>query len=131
MSYAEQRVILDADSHLMETPEFLDGYAEPDVVERFRTSPFVRGSRSFIDDGRRRAEARRADPDAAEAGDARVMADKGWLAMGGFDPNERSHVLDLLGFRGQLVFATAASAFLFAGSDAELLYDASRAQNLA
>ena len=37
------------------------------------------------------------------------MQDKGWMAMGGFDPLERSRVLDLLGFHGQLVFATFAT----------------------
>ena len=36
--------------------------------------------------------------------------DKGWMAMGGFDPAERSRVLDLLGFHAQLVFATFATA---------------------
>ena len=31
------------------------------------------------------------------------MQDKGWFAMGGFETTERSRVLDLLGFDGQLV----------------------------
>jgi len=56
------------------------------------------------------AEARRADPAAAAEAEARFMADKGWMAMGGFDPAERSRVLDLLGFDGQLVFATFATS---------------------
>jgi predicted TIM-barrel fold metal-dependent hydrolase len=58
------------------------------------------------------------------------MRDKGWLAMGAFDPVERSRVLDLLGFGGQLVFATFAST-MFAGRDLDRLYAGSAAQNRA
>jgi len=44
------------------------------------------------------------DPDrpavAAKAEEA-LRADKGWMAMGGFDPTERNRVLDLLDFQGR------------------------------
>ena len=56
--------------------------------------------------------------------------DKGWNAMGAFDPAERSHVLDLFGFEGQLVFATFATA-QFVGKDQDLLYAGSAAHNHA
>src|SRR4030095_6137424 len=70
-----------------------------------------------------------ATPAAAPAEEG-LMGDKGWLAMGAFDPHERSHVLDLLGFDGQLVFATFATA-LFAGHDVDRLYAGASAQNRA
>jgi len=50
--------------------------------------------------------------------------------MGAFDPTERSRVLDLFGFEGQLVFATFATA-RFAGKDEDRLYAGSAAQNKA
>ena len=58
------------------------------------------------------------------------MQDKGWHAMGAFDPTERSRVLDLLGVEGQLVFATFATA-RFVGKDEDRLYAGSSAQNKA
>ena len=58
------------------------------------------------------------------------MHDKGWHAMGAFDPVERSRVLDLLGVEGQLVFATFATA-RFTGKDEDRLYAGSSAQNKA
>ena len=45
-------------------------------------------------------------------------------------PEERSRVLDLLGFEGQLVFATFATS-MFTGSDLDRLYAGSAAQNRA
>ena len=58
------------------------------------------------------------------------MRDKGWQAMGAFDPEERSRVLDLLGVDAQLVFATFATA-RFVGKDEDRLYAGSSAQNRA
>ena len=60
----------------------------------------------------------------------RLLRDKGWYAMGAFDPVERSRVLDLLGVDGQLVFATFATA-RFTGKDEDRLYAGSSAQNKA
>ena len=62
--------------------------------------------------------------------EARLLTDKGWQAMGAFDPAERSEVLDLFGFAGQLVFATFATA-MFTGRDVDLHYAGSAAHNRA
>jgi uncharacterized protein len=80
----------------------------------------------------------------AARAEERLMQDKGWMAMGGFDPAERSRVLDLLGFDGQLVFATFATAMFNLprgihrytdqeqlSADLDLLYAGCRAQNKA
>jgi uncharacterized protein len=77
-----------------------------------------------------KADGRRSDPVMAARADERLMQDKGWDALGGFDPEERSRALDLLGFGAQLVFATFATA-MFAGRDLDRLYAGSRAQNRA
>jgi predicted TIM-barrel fold metal-dependent hydrolase len=80
----------------------------------------------------------------AALAEERLLDDKGWMAMGGFDPSERSRALDLLGFDGQLVFATFATAMFSLprsvrryddtaelNRDLDLLYAGCRAQNRA
>ena len=34
MSYADERMIFDADSHLMELPDYLREFADPDIRDR-------------------------------------------------------------------------------------------------
>jgi predicted TIM-barrel fold metal-dependent hydrolase len=129
MGYAGDRRILDADSHLMELPGFLDEYIEPDLLERLRNREMA-GFGPLLDKAVGHAWARRADPTRAALAEERLMVDKGWLAMGAFDSEERSRVLDLLGFDGQLVFPTFAAA-MFVGRDLDRLYGGSRALNRA
>jgi predicted TIM-barrel fold metal-dependent hydrolase len=129
MTYAGTRTILDADSHVMELADFLDDHIDPDHRDRLRR----RGMDALapvLDSATQRAEARRSDPAVALAAEERMMIDKGWNALGAFDPVERTRVLDLLGFDGQLVFATFASA-MYAGRDVGRLYAGSAAQNKA
>ena len=129
MTYAGTREILDADSHVMELDGFLDPFIEPELRDRLRRHS-VEALRPVLDEATRLAVARRADPRKAAEAEERLLRDKGWYAMGAFDPQERSRVLDLFDFRGQLVFATFAST-LFSGRDLDRLYAGSRAQNLA
>src|SRR4029450_4604739 len=58
MSYAGDRRILDADSHLMELPGFLDPYIEPELVERLRGRE-MEALAAVLDQAVARAEARR------------------------------------------------------------------------
>ncbi|HEV3452627.1 MAG TPA: amidohydrolase family protein [Acidimicrobiia bacterium] len=129
MTYAGSREILDADSHVMELAGFLDEFIDPALRQRLRREG-IEALGSVLDDAVTRSDARRADPAAAAAAEERLLRDKGWTAMGAFDPSERGRVLDLFGFGGQLVFATFATA-MFTGRDLERLYGGSRAQNLA
>jgi uncharacterized protein len=129
MTYAGQRTILDADSHVMELPGFLDDFIEPAQRDRLNRDG-LRGRTAMIDDAVVKARARAVDPERAAQARERLLLDKGWHAMGAFDPLERSSVLDLLGFDGQLVFATFAPA-MFLGADLDRLYAGSAAQNKA
>ncbi|RAY16970.1 amidohydrolase [Actinomadura craniellae] len=129
MTYAGERTILDADSHVMELPDFLDEFLDPDQRDRLRRDR-MEAFRPLLEDATARAETRRTDGSAATAAEERLLLDKGWHAMGAFDPAERSRALDLLGFQGQLVFATF-SSLLFAGKDLDRLYAGSAAQNRA
>jgi uncharacterized protein len=128
-SYAGSRTILDADSHVMELADFLDGFIEEGQRQRLRRGGMEK-LRPVLDGAVARAEERRADPAKASEAEDRLLVDKGWQAMGAFDRKERSRVLDLFGFEGQLVFATFAS-MMFAGRDADRLYAGSAAQNRA
>jgi predicted TIM-barrel fold metal-dependent hydrolase len=129
MAYAGNRQILDADSHLMELPGFLDDYIEPELRERLRGRQ-MEVFTPILDEAVARARARRNDPAEKAKAEDRLLLDKGWMALGAFDPTERRRVLDLFGFQGQLVFPTFA-ATMFVGRDIDRLYGGSRAMNRA
>jgi predicted TIM-barrel fold metal-dependent hydrolase len=129
MTYAGPRTILDADSHVMELSDFLDEFIDPSQRDRLRREG-VEALQGVLDGAVARAEERRADPAKAAEAEERLLVDKGWLAMGAFDPAERSRVLDLFGFQGQLVFATFAGA-MYRGKDVDRLYAGASAQNKA
>jgi predicted TIM-barrel fold metal-dependent hydrolase len=112
VTYAGDRFILDADSHLMELPGFLDGFVEPSYKDRLLRDRFA-GFQPLID----RASERSLDA-------------KGWSALGASDPLERCTVLDEMGFQAQLVFPTFASV-LYRGAERDLLYAGISAQNRA
>jgi predicted TIM-barrel fold metal-dependent hydrolase len=129
MTYAGTREIFDADSHLMELPGFLDDFVEPAFRGRLRDLE-VEALKPVLHKAQVRADARRTDPAVAETAVDRLMEDKGWMAMGAFSSDERAQVLDLLGFRQQLVFATFAPV-MYRGADLDLRYAGSQAQNRA
>ncbi len=129
MTYAGTMPILDADSHVMELSDFLDAHIDPDQRDRLRRRA-MEGFAPLVERAVAGAAARRSDPVVAGRAEERLLEEKGWLALGAFDPGERSRALDLLGFEGQLVFATFAST-MFAGRDVDRLYAGSAAQNRA
>ena len=102
------RVYLDADSHVVETPDWLAPYADPDIRPRLRELDLGAAAAS--------RPARRSTGPAPAPSPARpplrddqtVMSAKGWSALGAFDAAERTEALDLLGFHRQLVFSTFA-----------------------
>jgi uncharacterized protein len=129
MPYAEGRTFYDADSHLMETSDWLATYADPGLRERLR--PLSLGQAGpLADEAVASADARRADPAVDPEADAQLMVRKGWSALGAFDSAERSRALDLLGFERQLVFTTFAPT-QFLDGDPDLLYGGTTAHNRA
>src|SRR5580704_19006294 len=143
MTYAGERTILDADSHVMELADFLDDFIDPDARDRLRRQG-IDALRPVLEDAQYKAQRRRSDPAVAAQAEEHLLDNKGWMAMGGFDPTERSRALDLLGFEGQLVFATFATAMFNLprtphryddaaelARDIDLLYAGCRAQNKA
>jgi len=129
MTYAQGRTFYDADSHIMELPDWLPSYAEASIRERLRPL-YLGGAGKLAADAVAQAQARQGDDAAARALEAELMVKKGWHALGAFDARERSRALDLLGFDSQLVFSTFA-ATQYAGDDAEVLDGGLRAHNRA
>jgi len=128
MPYAAGRRFYDADSHLMETPEWLPAYADPSFRDRIR--PFSLGStgtqrhvEAMIARGRQRA----GDPAERPGYERELMTRKSWDAYGAFHPDDRRRALDLLGFDAQLVFSTFAPGQSELVRDVELSYAAARA----
>ena len=129
MTYAQGRRMLDADSHVMELADFLDPFIEESQKDRLRRRG-MEALQPVLAKAVERAAARRDDPTKAAMAEERLLQDKGWSALGAFDASERSRVLDLFGFEGQLVFATFATS-MFTGRDVDRLYAGAAAQDQA
>jgi predicted TIM-barrel fold metal-dependent hydrolase len=130
MQYATGRVFYDADSHLMETSDWLVSYADRGIRDRLRPLQ-LGGAGRLAAEAVEAAEARRGDPAAADEAAENLMIAKGWSALGAFDPAERSRALDLLGFDRQLVFSTFASTQFVFDEELDVVYGGARAHNRA
>ena len=139
MTYApSDRVFYDADSHIMELPDFLRDYADPALRDRI---PQVSYAASLVTDDEVAdivANGGRHTDEHVEAqialGDRLIAQSKEIQALGAFDRHDRSVALDILGFRKQLVFATHSVATPFSPSrtlSADVRYGATRAHNRA
>jgi len=129
MPYAEGRIFNDADSHIMETSEWLASYADPKIRDLLPPPDFSRTGRMADAIGKRH------DWTSIDL-EANLMRLKGWEAYGANDSAERSRALDLLGFNCQLVFPSIALGQfwgLFAQTERrwDLLYGGARALNRA
>ncbi|HZK99419.1 MAG TPA: amidohydrolase family protein [Caulobacteraceae bacterium] len=131
MTYAASRVCYDADSHILETRDWVTRFADPHI--RGRLPPLALGAagnatQTFI----AKAEARVGNPEKTALIDHDVVAGpKGWAAYGAFDPAERRKALDDLGFLGQLVFSTFSATQYLSSADPDILYGGIRAHNRA
>ena len=127
------RTIHDADSHVMETPTWLEPWAEPYVAERMQplfVASVKPGEESFIEQLRREHR----DPEFRAADEAEIWLRKNWKATGSFLKEDRPRALDLLGFESQLVFHTFMNGMLLKaerGDDLDYAYGLARAHNLA
>lgn len=132
MAYAKGRIINDADSHTMETQDWLAPYLEGDYKEMYTGVYSKREGGERITKMIDVAMARKNDPEArARASKDIISGDKGWLSFGGFDKDERVEALDWLGFSSQLIFPTFGLAAIGRAQSEDQAYAAARALNLA
>lgn len=130
MSYVQGRFVHDADSHVMETLDWLDPFIEGEGSETI--GKIYENAPEFIKNQIETALARKGNIDAeAQSSEKLIDGPKGWVAYGAFDPEERAHALDKIGFQSQLVFGTYSLAIFSRVKDDEMLYLAARAQNKA
>ena len=133
MTYARHRTYLDADSHLMELPDFLTAHADPGIRDRLPQIDFSNGGR--LTEDLEVAALTGAHPPETVAeltalGDDLIAGPKGYQALGAFNAGERTTALDMLGFARQFVFATFSVGVAFnPQSDLEVRYGAARAHN--
>ena len=111
MTYAEHRRIIDVDSHLFELEDFLDLAARSehrDLIRPMAEQKELRVVEAAIERGRELLAKRQSDPATMAKFEASLMDNRksGWSRLGAFDPAERSHTLDLLGFEMQMVLPT-------------------------
>ena len=130
MPYAQDRIIHDADSHLMELPGCLDAYFDPGLKQRFLDLPYYRdkiAKAAFAD----KVRAEQADAGFRAGADENILLRKNYQALGAFLPEDRPRTLDLLGFASQLVFTTFClnNFGLDQSEDLDLCYAAAQAHN--
>ena len=125
--------MFDADSHVMELPDWLATFADDATRDRLR--PLALGGAGALADAAvaQADERRRSGRTAGAAGmdGASLLQTKGWSAVGAFDAAERSTVLDALGFSAQLVFPTFAPTQFAVAGDLDLVYGGTDALNRA
>ena len=133
MTYANGRLIHDADSHLMELDDCLNDFFEPRLLKRFLESPNYQARLSANVAKLRpgKSHAAHADPAFRAGVDANLLLRKNYEAHGSFIASDRPHVVDQLGFASQLVFTTFClmNFSLDQGKDMELCYAAASAHN--
>ena len=137
MAYApNDRPYYDADSHVMELPDFVTSYADPNVRDDI---PEVSYSASIVtdeevavimDQGGKHSDEHVAAQLAM--GDELIAKSKEIQALGAFNSADRTQAMNLLGFKKQLVFATHSLVTAFHPSsktDPKIRYGAARGHN--
>jgi predicted TIM-barrel fold metal-dependent hydrolase len=135
MAYAHGRTYYDADSHIMELPDFLEQYADADMRERLpKIKVPTRGTLANLvaEAERNRGHGPTQVAELLALGDGLISGPKGYMALGAFNRDERAQALDILGFARQLVFATFSEGIAFSEQrPIDERYGAARAHNRA
>ena len=144
MSYNQlDRLVYDADAHIMEPPTWLRDHADPDIRERLPTLDLGGGSElrqtgpvdeqlADLEATFQRLTERHGSDEYLAVEAQQIMLRKNFAATGSFLPQDRSRALDLLGFESQLLFNTFHNGRLFQwehSGDMALAYGAARAHN--
>jgi predicted TIM-barrel fold metal-dependent hydrolase len=130
MPYVANRIVLDADSHLMELADCLDAFMDTGTRAKYDALPKVK---AWPRDGKWVTEARAKQSDEAfrQGAAENILLRKNYEALGAFTKQDRPRALDELGFASQLVFTTwCLSNFnLDQSQDIDLAYKLAEAHN--
>ncbi len=130
-TYVSGRRYLDADSHIMELPGFIEPFADPAIRDRLPPIDTAaagaqgEGFDAYLETGAHTPE------QVAVLEQNVIGGPKGYHALGAFNAAERSRALDLLGFDAQLVFGTFALSCFLHDPDLRVRYGGCRAYNRA
>jgi predicted TIM-barrel fold metal-dependent hydrolase len=143
MPYIENRLVHDADAHVMETPDWLRDHADPAIRERIDRPGYVNELRQTGDNESQLSDigaafdkiTERHGSDAYRQVEAdEIMNRKNFAATGGFIAEDRSRAIDLIGVASQLVFNTFHNSRLHDWeheNDLDFAYGVARAHNRA
>jgi hypothetical protein len=137
------RIVHDADAHIMEPPTWLRDHADPSVRDRIAPLDLSGGNElrqtgnvdeqlADLDAAFARLVERHRSDDYRAVEAQEIMLRKNYAATGSFLADDRSRALDLLGFASQLVFNTFHNRRLRDwehSGDLELAYGTARAHN--
>ena len=143
MPYISDRVVHDADAHIMETPTWLRDHADPALRDRIEPLPLAGGNElrqtGDVDEqladltaAFERLAAKHASEEYRAEEAHEIMLRKNFAATGSFIAEDRVRALDLIGVRSQLLFNTFHNSRLFAwerSGDVDLAYGTARAHN--
>ena len=132
MTYAHRKDIYDADTHMMEHPNWIYDFASEDVKEHLE--PIVEGDKEVferIDKAIANFENRQSSSAALEQAKKDFMTwnHKGWEGLGAFNAEERKLANDLLGFKAHIVFPTSAFDQVLAAKDQKIILGGVEALN--
>ena len=132
MTYAHRKDIYDADTHMMEHPNWIYDFASEDVKEHLE--PIVEGDKEVferIDKAIANFENRQSSSAALEQAKKDFMTwnHKGWEGLGAFNAEERKLANDLLGFKAHIVFPTSAFDQVLAAKDHKIILGGVEALN--
>jgi predicted TIM-barrel fold metal-dependent hydrolase len=139
--YIENRLVHDADAHIMETPYWLRDHADPAIRDRIAPPGYVNELKQTADameppgDLDRvfvRVAEKHASAEFRAAEQAEIMNRKNFAATGSFVAADRPRALDLIGVASQLVFNTFHNRRLRDwehAADLDFAYGVARAHN--
>jgi len=132
MTYAHREDIYDADTHMMEHPNWIYDFASEDIKEHLE--PIVKGDKEVferIDKAIANFENRRSSSIVLEQAKKDFMTwnHKGWEGLGAFNAEERKLANDLLGFKAHIVFPTSAFDQVLAAKEQKIILGGVEALN--
>jgi len=132
MTYAHRNDIYDADTHMMERPDWIYEFADKDI--RDKLEPIVEGDKDTllrIEKAINNFNNRQSSKDALKKAKEEFMGwkHKGWDGLGSFDSKERKIANDLLGFKGHIVFPTSAFDQVLAAKEEKIVLGGIKALN--
>lgn len=133
MSYIQNRIVHDADAHVMETPDWLDEFIEQKLKPRAQKR-LMQSFSTLRNTEIAKAKAAHNDPNYRVHDEQEIMSRKNYWATGAFLNEDRPAALDAIGVASQLVFPTICNVALEAlehAGDNTLLYGFASATNRA